>query len=110
MVNQSKIKLDIEVPTTVSNGENPVKVYLGYSYGSGEWEKNAIFEDTLKFVSTSKGRSSIKFNFVGLGGTQYEMFLKDFTSLALTQAVTEVKGKWAFCKRGANYGITKIID
>lgn len=110
MVSKSKINLDLKIPVGKTYGDEPKKVYLGYGGYAKCFEKNKIFTDTLSYTGFSKGRSSIKFNFKGLEGTEYEMFLKDFSEIAKVQAVDRISGEWAFIKRGSNYGVTLIVE
>lgn len=110
MVSKSKINLELEIPVGTYYGDKPTKVYCGYSSYGNDLVKNFIFKDTLTYTGFSKGRSSVKFNFVGSDGSEYEMFTKDFSELVKVESVNKITGEWSFVKRGANYGLVKVID
>lgn len=77
----------------------------------GEWRGNDVFEATLKFRGTERGRSAAFFRWENLDTHQhYPMFISDVGRM-ITQGMTlgrggVVSGRWFVVKRGGNYGIT----
>jgi len=75
------------------------------------WKPNFEFEDKLKYLCYSRGRSSAKIHFQSEAtNKKYEMFLTDFDDLMKGQGFNKniVEGTFTFCKRGANYGIKLV--
>lgn len=72
-----------------------------------EYVGNKVFEDTLTYVQTRRGRSSAVFIFEDSQGATYQMFMTDIDDLLKTKNISNgrVKAKWTFQKRGQNYGI-----
>jgi hypothetical protein len=70
---------------------------------------NYVFEDTLKYDTYSRGRSAGYFHFVSISnGRQYTVFMTDFGKIVENMVRGVVKGKFTFCKRGANFGMIMI--
>ena len=72
------------------------------------WKPNYEFEDKLKYLCYSRGRSSAKIHFQSeITNRKYEMFLTDFDDLMKGKGFNKniIEGTFTFCKRGANYGI-----
>lgn len=71
-----------------------------------EWKDNYEFEDTLKLNGFGRGRSSVTFNMVRSDGTTVSVFVSDFYDMAVAGAFKagKIKGRFTFCKKGANYG------
>ncbi len=75
------------------------------------WKPNYEFEDKLKYLCYSRGRSSAKIHFQSeVTNKKNEMFLTDFDDLMKGQGFNKniVEGTFTFCKRGANYGIKLV--
>lgn len=107
MIERDKIK-DIEIPYDE-------KGQMGYEYNYGykevEMKPNIPFKCSMDYQGFSKGRSSVKLHFNGSDGLQYEMFATDFDSLVKEFPVNKpLEGEWVFVKRGANFGLVKIIE
>lgn len=117
-------KKDLEIPYMVKDtkyipGEGYVKTeqpytsYLGYRNRKDKTVLNFIFTDTLQFVGFSRGRSSVKANYISQLGdrNEYEMFLSDFEELVLAgDNVNILSGEFCFRKQGANYGVVKLEE
>lgn len=103
MIPESKVKTSLEVP-----------FYKGkfQDYGAGDEKRpNVIFIEQMKYIGISRGRSSVKFNFQDDRGETYGMFAKDFDLLVKDRPVNKpIMARWAFVKRGANYGIVLIKE
>ena len=77
------------------------------------WRDNVVFEDTLRYVGTSGGRSSMSLIMrSNRTRASYPMFWKDFEPFlrgadgaAMGIFGLEVRGRWTFCKCGRNYGV-----
>lgn len=105
MISKNKINLDLKIPVCSITGE--YKCFFGCS---SEERINTVFNKTLTYKTFVKGRSSIKFVFNDCNNNNYEMFLKDFSELIRNIDVSNpIEGQWAFVKRGANYGIVKVV-
>lgn len=72
------------------------------------WKPNTPFVAVMKLTSYSRGRSAANFEVEDESGNRYTMFLTDFVDLVkhckLEYGKTQ-RLKWAFCKRGSNYGL-----
>lgn len=70
------------------------------------WIDNFEFEDTLTLEGFGRGRSSVTFNMRRTDGTTVSVFVSDFYDMAVAGAFKagKIKGKFTFCKKGANYG------
>lgn len=113
----------------------PIKVpFSGISgdqqhYPSNEWDLNAReegkwktvpyvevqnyeFDDCLTLVDFARGRSAAYFHWEGSDGRRYTMFMTDFVDLVKSSVIIKgsVKGRWTFCKRGANFGVKLVKD
>lgn len=100
-----------------SQAEDKIKVEeFNEKFNSGKyievdevvWKPNFEFNDKLKYLNYTRGRSSAKIHFKSeITGKEYEMFLTDFDDLMNGQGFNKniVESIFTFCKRGANYGI-----
>lgn len=69
------------------------------------WKPNEVFEETLIFEGTGRGRSSALFYFRGeTSGKRYSMFMKDAGEIL---SGLKLSGTWTYCKRGENYGVKR---
>lgn len=79
-----------------------------------EWKDNFIFEDTLILEEIHRGRSAANFIFKSKKdeNQRFVMFLKDVFDICNSTGIKKgkLKGKFTFCKRGANYGVQLIIE
>lgn len=108
MVEIKKVKEMLLVPFDTGGNQ------LGYnrSYGNNviATRENEVFTGTMSYKGFSKGRSSIKFHFTNENGRSFEMFATDFDKLVKEYPVNiPLSGSWAFVKRGANFGLVKVI-
>lgn len=73
-------------------------------------EDNHEFEDTLKYVGYSRGRSSAVLLFESINRPfAAQMFMTDFDKMMQTGANPQLlTGKFTFTKRGQNYGVKYI--
>lgn len=71
-----------------------------------KWEPNAEFEDTLTYVTYERGRSAAYFKFRRSNGTIVCVFMAEMNILIPRMVNGQVTGKFAFVKRGQNYGCT----
>ena len=76
------------------------------------WRDNIEFYDILRYTGFERGRSSINFIFIDSDGNKVPMFAKDFSDMVLQCSIVggQVKGKWTYAKRGANYGIQYVKE
>jgi hypothetical protein len=77
----------------------------------GAWRENYVWEDELQLIKMEKGRSAAHFIFQSrLTGKTYVMFMTDLTKFLLKGTMTAgiIKGKWAFTKKGQNFGVIFI--
>lgn len=82
---------------------------MDYYYGwKGTLRDNFEFEDTLKLVGYSKGRSSVGFTFERSDGTTVNFFLSDFFAIAHKLVDGRITGRFTFVKKGQNYGCRMI--
>ncbi len=93
------------------NGCEKLK-YMGYPSGGYNLDvPNFIFEAKLKFEGFTRGRSSVKAIFSCMENKDidvtYEMFISDFGDIIKANVIKKgvLKGKFAFRKAGANYGL-----
>lgn len=88
-------------------------VYAGYPGHTSKEADNFIFKDTLLFTRFSRGRSSVKAEYVSsVTGNEYEMFLSDFEDVLLNneQSPKSITGEFCFRKAGANFGVVMLED
>lgn len=85
-------------------------------YDDGPWRlkyvDNHIMELSLKIQHFVRGRSSAKLHLIDVNtNLKYEMFLTDLEDMLKMGVITQgnINGKFAFTKRGKNYGI-KLIE
>ncbi len=69
---------------------------------------NYIFEDTLTYSGYARGRSAAYFKFARSDGHEIIMFLVDLEKVIPFMVKGKVTGKFTFCKRGANFGLTIV--
>lgn len=93
---------DYQIP--FDNNGNQMSYPGGYGSRGCNWRDNAIFEDTLKFQYSGRGRSAVTLHFERASGGQVTMFLKDFEAIIPKLHEGTITGKFAFTKRGTNYG------
>lgn len=74
------------------------------------WKENEIFEDVLEYDTFERGRSAAHMVFTRSTGATVVVFLADFHDMIPHMKCGKVKGKFAFCKRGANYGCKMVLD
>lgn len=74
-----------------------------------DFDLEYTFDEELKFLNISKGRSAIHFFFQGLNG-KYCMFIKDFEEIFRSNKIDKGKiiGRFKFSKRGQNFGIVYL--
>ncbi len=78
-----------------------------------EWRDNYVFRDTLRYVQSLAGRSSMAMQFVSVTtGKKYSMFWRYFDKVirldCLEQGPT-LTCDWTFTKQGSNYSIVPIL-
>ena len=76
--------------------------------GHIDWRENEIFEDVLEFEHFSRGRSAAHAIFTRSTGAELTVFLTDVADMIPHFVNGKVKGKFTFCKRGANYGCKMV--
>lgn len=83
-----------------------------YPVAVEDWRDNYIFEDTLKYKTYYRGRSSVTAVFEDSNGNTYGMFISDLDDLIIRRGLFGKKtfGKWTFVKKGQNYGIRMYED
>lgn len=96
-----------DIPFSKINGNQ-----LHYPEFNHEMRENFIFEDVLKFDGYSRGRSAAYLNFIKKSdGKKVSVFLTDFVEGIVPNMIKgTVKGKFTFCKRGANFGCKRLDD
>lgn len=73
--------------------------------GFVEWRDNQLVEDELTFQGFTRGRSAARMTCLSKHyGCTVEVFLTDFAAMMPHFVNGKVKGEFAFCKRGQNYG------
>ena len=80
--------------------------YVFYSHST--WRDNEPFEDTLTYMSYSRGRSAAYFNFRRLDGTSVTVFMTDIDEMIPHIHGGKIRGRFQFSKRGQNYGCTML--
>lgn len=106
MTKRNKINLSLQIPFRESNGNQ-----LGYPDYAHILKPNIPFKANMFLDGMTRGRSSVKFTFSDTDGKSYEMFATNFLELVKDQDVSKgIKGEWAFCKKGQNFGLIKIVD
>lgn len=69
------------------------------------WQPNAVFTDTLTVDRMERGRSAAYFYFTRKStGKSVIVFMRDMLDMIRQANHGVVKGTFAFCKRGGNYG------
>lgn len=84
----------------------PIPAHQGRMY----WKDNFEFEDTLTLVAWARGRSSVTFLMQRASGSKVSVFVSDFFDMALQMVGGDVKGKFTFAKKGANYGCRLVQE
>lgn len=86
--------------------DNQVDYYNKYSWDPPTLIDNFEFQDTLKLVGYSRGRSSTNFTMARLSGKTVSVFVSDFFSMASSEnfSAGQITGRFTFTKRGQNYG------
>lgn len=71
------------------------------------WRKD-IFTSTLKYITYSKGRASVRFYFIDIfTNTEYSMSLSAFTDCIYNLKAGTITDTFRFWKQGQNFGIGK---
>lgn len=83
---------------------------MDYDWDAHQHIENYVFEDTLTYVTWTRGRSSVKFEFKRTDGRMVGMFVSDFSDILRDLVDGKIKGKFTFAKRGANYGCMRITN
>lgn len=74
-------------------------------------KNNHIFYTTMALYDYSRGRSSVKFLFKCENTKEkYEMFITDFMRIVPKMEEGKLTGRFAFIKRGANYGVYMVEE
>jgi hypothetical protein len=87
---------------------------LGYRIVTGaqkyvdvsDYRDNTPFMDTLTFVDFNRGRSAAYSTFKRENGMTVCVFLKEMSEMLPRMIEGKITGKFAFVKRGKNYGCT----
>jgi len=107
-----------EIPFSGKTG-NQLGYPQDYTYVDGvwsdcvEWRNNFSFMASLRIIDYSRGRSSVKIILADEVGIEYEMFITDLMkliNLGIGPGGSTATIQWTFRKRGANYGITPLVD
>lgn len=80
-----------------------------YPHFPTTWKNNEEFEDTLTYLTYSRGRSAAILEFAKSDGKKVHMFMKDFDQVVPYMSHGKITGKFTFCKRGMNYGLRMIL-
>jgi hypothetical protein len=79
----------------------------------GRWIKlspvmipNTPFDDTLTYVDFYRGRSAAGCTFRNDVGQRFTVFMTDMDKFIPLMVNGKISGRFIFCKRGKNYGIT----
>lgn len=92
------------------DGEGHMMGYNGYTT-EDYVDIDSTFEATLKYIDYSRGRSSVKMEFIDtLSDIKYEMFISEFDRIMKLNVFKgcEITGKFGFHKRGQNFGVRYI--
>jgi len=89
---------------------------MGPEEGDGiDWRPREPFQETMTLTGMTRGRSSVKLDWLTADGRHYSMFASDFMDLVLrgdlgagTAGLT-LSGIWLTCKRGSDYGVMLAI-
>ena len=87
--------------STLSVPGNPV-------YRKAKLVSNTPFQDELKFVGFSRGRSAAGGNFTNEKGQQFYMFLTDLSAAEGAWRNGVLKGTFMYVKRGRYYGVQMV--
>jgi hypothetical protein len=75
-----------------------------------EWRQNEIFEDTITYVTYSRGRSSALLIFKRQSnGEQVEFFMTDGNDLIPLLVNGSYTGKFTYTKRGRNHAVKAVL-
>lgn len=83
--------------------------HVGY-YKAKQFIPNKPFKAELKYLTYSKGRSSIKFHFKDNLKKSWAMFATDFDKIIPLLREGTIRGWWMVRKSGANYGLCYLGD
>lgn len=72
------------------------------------WAADYEWDDTLEYVTYSRGRSSVTVKLRGRGGRMFTMFLAEFMRCVPQMDKGSITGRWGFTKRGDSYGILLV--
>lgn len=79
-----------------------------YPDAAAEWRVNEPFDDTLTYAKYARGRSAAYFEFRRTDATLVTVFMTDLDSMMPHIHAGKVTGRFAFQKRGQNYGCTML--
>lgn len=102
-------KIVTEAPYWERDG---VRHFQDYGWRQVNYCEVGEFTTTLKFVEISRGRSSLKFNFVDIDGkNQYAMFQSGFEEMikVVTMVNGDVTGTFRHIAWSDNYGIEMVF-
>jgi hypothetical protein len=101
---------DYKIPFKTIDGQKRMLEYPGgWNANPIDWEDNREFDDRLKYLGYSTGRSAIRFRFQSLtDGTQYSMGIAAMDDIVRRLKDGEVTGVWTFKKQGSNYGLIPV--
>jgi len=69
-----------------------------------EWKDNIPFQDELTYIGYGRGRSSATLHFKRSTGEEVVFFMSAFDELVPHMVNGKLSGRFAFVKKGANYG------
>jgi hypothetical protein len=106
-------KWDGKIPFNPVTGEaqyfpSPVYVREPNARLEPDWRDNVVFEDTLKFIGFSRGRSAANADFETSDGKRVTMFLADLGDAMKQMFAGCLRGSFTYCKRGMNFGIKMV--
>ena len=75
-------------------------------------EPDYEWDDTLVYLTYSRGRSAAYFEFESERFGKVQMFMSDFDKLIKSVGIQDCKvtGRWGFRKAGANIGVYRVGD
>ena len=97
------MKKDRQIPFSTYKGKTRM---MNYQMNSSDLRDDYEFEDTLKFISTGRGRSAVRFYMESTTEPmEYDMSLSEFENMLFKSDMVDqkVSGKWGFGKQGQNF-------
>lgn len=67
---------------------------------------NVPWDDELTYVGYYRGRSAAGATFTNAKGQRFTVFMTDLDKFIPFMVKGKITGKFIYCKRGANYGVT----